>query len=334
MRKHSRLSMTRGMLDKSIEFIERHAHPEEHLYVSFYGGEALLQLDEIRYAVERLTGKFGERVSFDISTNGLLLNEKNIGILLGYPNVDISVSIDGCREIHDANRKDACGKGTFDRIIRNMESFKDRNGKEYRKRTRILVTLASYSDAEKIDRDFERLRRLTGEKPILVSKIYPDFSHGASDEPYADKMRFLSKAMEYRRDGITNIHTCILDDFIKKHAIKNMCNTDAAPQAVKLHSCLDCMYCTFINAEGKLYPCEKFGTAHSIGNIGTGFDYGAMRRLVSAYAVRRTAICKSCNAFRYCHRCLADSKLSYMQQTEICKEIKENIRLGKLLNII
>ncbi|MFH1830240.1 MAG: radical SAM protein [Pseudomonadota bacterium] len=94
--------------------------------VQFFGGEPLIEwpsfvkmVEYIRFCEE--AEKFGgEKVDIHVNTNGTLLTDEILSFLKKN-NVYLSVSLDGPQKEHDLYRKDLAGKGTYQKIIHNMQ---------------------------------------------------------------------------------------------------------------------------------------------------------------------------------------------------------------------
>ena len=93
---------------------------------AWQGGEpTLMGVDFFKQAVElqKRYGTVGQQVSNTLQTNGVLLNDEwcrffaDNKFLLG-------ISIDGPKEFHDRYRLDHSGAGTFDRVMRGIETCK------------------------------------------------------------------------------------------------------------------------------------------------------------------------------------------------------------------
>lgn len=98
------------LFSKNIRRNEVH-NPE----IIFYGGEPLLNLDLIEFALD-YASKVLPNCRFVLNTNGTFVNEKAIQIMKKY-NIEVGLSIDGTKAIHDSCRVDKGGKGTFDRAM-------------------------------------------------------------------------------------------------------------------------------------------------------------------------------------------------------------------------
>ena len=326
MRTHSASFMDGATLEAALEFILNHADPEEALNVSFFGGEALLRLETIVRAIEYLQLKFGDRVTFDISTNGTTLDAATITRICGLRNVNISVSLDGCREIHDRNRINAAGKGSYDTVIENLRIFRNSYPEEYDKRVRLLITAESLEDIRTMNLNFRELKKFIGHRPLFISHVYTNFSQGKLyQESAEEKKAFLEEAYARKTAGTEDLYTIVLDDLLKKTR-RNFAVGDN--KLIPLHTCLDDMYSIHIDVDGKLFPCEKFAAEPSIGNVFDGLDHQAMSRMSIEYAFRRTLICGQCEEIEYCTRCLADTKMKINEQRQMCSSYRDNIRLA------
>jgi len=107
---------------------EKRIQEDSTFTVTWYGGEPMLAKD----VIARLTRKITEvcksknaKYHAGMITNGHLLNMKNIVFLIKNKVSFIQVTIDGPREIHDKRRPLKSGRGTFDRIMKNISYITD-----------------------------------------------------------------------------------------------------------------------------------------------------------------------------------------------------------------
>jgi len=85
-------------------------------FILLAGGEPMLRRDIIEAAGER------RNILFPIFTNGTFIDEKYLALFDRCRNLIPIMSIEGNREETDARR----GKGVYDRLITNMDAFKNR----------------------------------------------------------------------------------------------------------------------------------------------------------------------------------------------------------------
>ncbi|MGA7241771.1 MAG: anaerobic sulfatase maturase [Terracidiphilus sp.] len=134
--------MSEATLEAYIrQLLESHRTPQ--VTVAWQGGEpTLMKLEFFRHSVE-LVEKYrrsDQTVQHTFQTNGILLDDdwcaffKERHFLVG-------ISVDGPREIHDANRVDRGGQGTFDRVMRGWRKLR-----EHRVDFNILCTVNSANE--------------------------------------------------------------------------------------------------------------------------------------------------------------------------------------------
>jgi len=117
-------AMTDAVLEAYIRnYIE--AHDADTVNFAWQGGEpTLLGVDFFERAVElerRYAGR--KRITNALQTNATLLDDR-WGEFLRRNEFLVGVSIDGPRELHDFYRVDKGSAGTFDRVMRGLETLK------------------------------------------------------------------------------------------------------------------------------------------------------------------------------------------------------------------
>lgn len=105
---------------KSVDFLFDNSK-DKKIAMAFFGGEPLLNFglikDIVSYAKKK-EEETGKSINFAITTNGTLLTDEITDFLIENK-FTITISIDGCKELHDVNRFYANGKGTYDTVIKN-----------------------------------------------------------------------------------------------------------------------------------------------------------------------------------------------------------------------
>jgi uncharacterized protein len=98
------------------------------LNIDFYGGEPLLSLRLIKYISSRIKSAAKDRgviFTFTLVTNGTLLTRKMAEELAPLGLKGMKITLDGMKSNHDSYRPYKSGKGSFDRIIRNIKDTCD-----------------------------------------------------------------------------------------------------------------------------------------------------------------------------------------------------------------
>jgi uncharacterized protein len=122
----SRFRMADDLLEAYLlQLIEAHSTAPE-VVIAWQGGEpTLMGLDFFRRAIELAESylKPGQRARYTIQTNGTLLDDEWAAFFKEH-DVLVGISIDGPREMHDAYRVNKGGKGSFDQVMRGLESLR------------------------------------------------------------------------------------------------------------------------------------------------------------------------------------------------------------------
>jgi uncharacterized protein len=111
-----------------IDAVFAQLEPGGHVTFAFQGGEPTLAK---RAFFERFTRMVAERrpsgskVYFTIQTNGLLLDEAWVSLFNEY-NFLVGLSLDGTKDIHNLQRVDAQGDGTWNAAIKSLRMLQKR----------------------------------------------------------------------------------------------------------------------------------------------------------------------------------------------------------------
>ena len=110
--------ITREAVDAFFKHIETHHRDKPaRPFITLFGGEPLVNSPAQREIISYIVGRAME-LGYELAavTNGFDLIDY-VDVLKGAKIREIQVTVDGPREVHDARRATANGKGTFDRII-------------------------------------------------------------------------------------------------------------------------------------------------------------------------------------------------------------------------
>jgi uncharacterized protein len=135
--------MSEATLEAYIrQLLESHRTPE--VTVAWQGGEpTLMGVEFFRRSLD-LVEKYrkpGQKVEHTFQTNGIALDDEWCEFLKAN-NVLVGLSVDGPRDVHDANRVTRGGKGTFDLVMKGWQALK-RHGVDFN----ILCTVNAANQA-------------------------------------------------------------------------------------------------------------------------------------------------------------------------------------------
>ncbi|MFD5626271.1 FxsB family cyclophane-forming radical SAM/SPASM peptide maturase [Streptomyces sp. NPDC127072] len=118
-------AMGPGTLRRTAHRIAEHAasHGLPLVRIVLHGGEPLLAgpegISRLAGEVRRIVQEAGAEAEFTVQTNGTLLDTRMLETLAEH-RVRIGVSLDGDREAHDAHRRTAAGRGSYDQILAGL----------------------------------------------------------------------------------------------------------------------------------------------------------------------------------------------------------------------
>lgn len=173
---NSNFRMTDEVLENYIrQLIE--FHRTKKVVIAWQGGEpTLMGIDFYRKAIayQEKYKKPGMTFENTMQTNGTLLNDEWCEFFKEN-NFLVGISIDGPRELHDANRVDKRGGSTFDKVMRGVKLLQ-KHGVEYN----VLTTV----------------NRVNGDYPLEVYRFL-------RDEAGATWMQFIPVVERLNEGGIT-----------------------------------------------------------------------------------------------------------------------------------
>lgn len=109
----------------AIDFIFTQNNWAEKVNIIFIGGEPLLEFPLIKKIVLYINQKarqFDVKLSYDITTNGMLLNEEILAFFKKHK-IKFLLSLDGLPSCHDTHRKTLAGKGSFWKTAKKNSAF-------------------------------------------------------------------------------------------------------------------------------------------------------------------------------------------------------------------
>jgi uncharacterized protein len=334
-RSHSNAVMNIHVAKQSIDFLVAHSQDSNLLNIGFYGGEPLLQFDLIQqcieYAIKRTEGK---KLLFHITTNGTLLDEKIAKYLSEY-DINILISLDGPKEIHDMNRRfTVSGLGTFDLIMKNIETIKDKFPSLFKK-LRFNTVINPEMDFKCVndfflDQDLFRGCTITAS---AKSRIYNKKGfHYASDFIARNEYELFKQYLFAlgKIDQNNAIQISSLSELKQFH--NNLKAMDSLPKKGQ-HSgpCIPGVNRLFINTRGDFFPCEKVNEdskVMNIGNIDQGININTARQILNIGKLN-SELCKNCWAVRHCTLCAIsvddENKLSASKKAFHCNDARKKL---------
>ena len=321
-RTHGAKYMESKDIDSIFEFIEV-LSPNRNIRISFYGGEPLLNYTIIQYAVDLGYMKWGDKVTFSISTNGVLLTPIVIDWIIA-KNVELAISIDGTEEFHDKHRIDKRENGSFPKIKTALLYLKT-NYPEYYYGITIMMTLPSFRSIGKIAEAWHNEPLLKELSPSMINALAPNFSSGVEKIEYEDILSVYSSLLDsYHKHPEWNVLRVLFNQCIsywKKRPI-------VSPHgAVPMATCMPINTKLFVDSNLQIGVCEKISDKYRIGDVKTGIDWNRTNTIVKEYYNKRVERCRYCPSVRMCDMCLTAVEYTDEQWNVLCHNEQVYTRL-------
>lgn len=337
-RVHSSKRMSFDTAKQAVNFLLNHSIDCEKVNIGFYGGEPLLEFDLIKKIVLYAESVFiGKDLDFSLTSNGTLLTDEIIEFFIDH-NVNLMISIDGPKEIHDNSRvfaKD--GSGTFDTILHNLEDIHEKYP-NYIEKISINTVINPQNDYSCIDSLFINYNLFKDMN--LSSSIIDDTytseklslsSNFIENSNYQTFLAFLSKFNRIEKKYISPMAQQEVDRLDSK--IDNMYHNKSLPlKSAPSGPCIPGQLRLFINVDGNFYPCERVSETSNlmqIGNLIDGFNYDKAGSLLNIGSLTPNE-CRNCWAFQHCSLCGRhaddDNILSRELKLSYCNSVRNALK--------
>lgn len=133
-KKNTYMSVESAKKAVDIAVHEAQKQYDKTLIVYFIGGEPLMAFETMKSIVDYANGigeKNGLKVKFSTTINGTLITRENVELFIKN-DFEIKVSIDGPQFVHDLNRHDYVGNGSYNRIMERLpylREYEEKTGK-------------------------------------------------------------------------------------------------------------------------------------------------------------------------------------------------------------
>lgn len=304
---------------KAIDFLKEHSQNAENRHIGFYGGEPLLNFELIERAVEYAKKLFGEDMSFAITTNATLVNDK-IAEYFAKNNFNIIISLDGPQEMHDANRLMVNGTGSFEKTVMGAKKLFEafhKEGKSSKIGFNMVVSGPGYLEQyTKIQEFIEKSEWIPRDVMILTATV----DHGPSESDYflpqgKEDRWFMEEFYEplmkweevYKSNPDNTEKTLFTDGYMDKGMMiihKRLLTETPIQQYGMNGCCVPGQRRIYVTTKGEFLHCEKVGNIPCLGNVNEGFDKEKIKKLyVEDFIEEAKEYCKECWAVNLCTLC-------------------------------
>jgi uncharacterized protein len=308
-----------------VRYLLDNSGDRDHVSLIFFGGEPLLNMPAVRAATSEAISygqELGKTVHFSLTTNGTLL-DLEVARFLHANRVSVAVSMDGPGDIHDRNRPDENGRGSYGNIVSRLGPLLHDSPVPVAAR----VTLAP-EQWHRVEEVFDHLIGLgfheVGIAPVSpVSKsLLPTAEQDAALlEGFG---RLARRFVAHAGQGLVMSFSNILDLLGRIHLGQT-----------KAVSCGAGFAYMAVDAKGGFFPCHRLtGDADfCAGNLASGMDTDRIHSSLGSLNEGREESCSKCWARTLCaggchyENHLRENRLGLPRGTS-CKFIRSWLDLG------
>jgi uncharacterized protein len=316
----------------AIDFALAASGPMKSLSFSYFGGEPLLNFDVVEETTDYTLAKArqtGKKVSFNITTNATLLNERVRDFYATHPQVSALISIDGGAEINDRHRKFADGRGSHSEVVENITAFRE----DPRIGPRRFSVRGTYSA---VNHGFCRATAELVDLGLTEISVEPaiiqDEELEITEEHLPAIFEEYDRLASFYLDSIKNNRPFSFFHF--QHAIDHVANANPM-----FNPCGAGVGYFGVAADGTLYPCHRFvgDNDFAMGSVFDGVTNDELAELFGNVSINRKETCRTCWAKYHCgggcHRhCAEFNGGDILKPYDVeCELMKYRIELGAYL---
>lgn len=284
-------------------------------YISFYGGEPLLNMPMIEQTVAYIEQlEINRNFIFSMTTNAMLLHkymdyltEKKFQLLF---------SLDGDREGH-SYRVSFDGENSFDRVFGNIRALQQKYPEYFREHVNFNSVLHQRNSVESIHRF---IKREFGKAPAISelnnSGIRPDKTE-EFNRTYRNKAESLMESENYEQlsgemfmsepstyDLLLYLHQHsgnVFKDYTSLFADENKISYTPTGTCVPFGKKM------FVTVNGKIIQCERIDHRFALGEInsnGVNLDIKKVVARFNGYLDKLQQQCKACYRNKSCIQCI------------------------------
>jgi uncharacterized protein len=290
----------------------------QNVYISFYGGEPLLNMSFIQTIVDYVENKLhcpARRFTISMTTNAILLH-KYMDFLVKH-GFNTLISLDGNKD-NTSYRLDHKGHPAFDTIVKNIHLLREKYPDYFETKVNFNAVLHNRNSVESIYRFFkENYNKIPSLGELNNMGIRPEMQETFM-KTYRNEEESLHQAEHYEeieRDMFLNLGTSKsastyllqYSDFVYKNYNELLLGKAEMAQTIPTGSCIPFSKKIYVTVNGKIVPCERIGHQFALGELtetGVNMDFEAIAQKYNAYYAKLDKQCKACYNRKACVQCI------------------------------
>lgn len=320
-KRHNR-KMSFDMVRRIIDYLyplwtsKYNTSSQQTLYISFYGGEPLMNMPLIEKVVDYMEGlRIPHRtIRFSMTTNAILL-DRYMDFIVEH-DFSLLVSLDGNRR-NDSYRVDHSGNPSFDRVVCNIDLLKERHPDYFRRSVNFNSVFHNRSSVEDvysfIKERYDKIPSISdlnnvGIKPDKKDEFERMFQSSTQNLNMSGKKDEIKEALSLR-----NPEYRTLTLFLKQHSgfafedYTDLLFEKGEPTFIPTGTCLPFTRKLYLSVNGKILPCERIGQQFGLGEVTdteVRLDPALIANKCNERLARMEVTCKACYNKKACSQCM------------------------------
>ncbi len=287
------------------------------VFISFYGGEPLLNMDFIQEIVQYTQQIQNHHITFRymMTTNAVYL--KKFFPFLWKHDFILTVSLDGNEE-NDGHRKFSNGKPSFKVVFNNLKYIQKKYPEFFKENIQFNSVLHNLNNhLELFSFIYEEFGKITKFSTINPTGVKDEFRNEfvALSKPKSMKKttsyyKKMIKILDLDSEEIIRLNKLVThysgnvfnsynDLIINRKMIKHLPTATCLPFSKRI----------FMTVNNKIFPCERIGHQYALGEVtdlSVNIDCKQIAEKYNSYFDSLRRLCLKCYHNRYCTQCLFD----------------------------
>ena len=287
-----------------------------NIYISFYGGEPLMNFGFIKEIVEFINNMEikHNRFTFSMTTNGVLLNKYED--FLAENEFNLLISLDGNKK-NNSYRVFESGRESFDVVVKNVNELKERYPEYFKERVNfnsVLHNRNSVSEIHKFFREnYDKIPSIgelnnVGIREDKIEEFRKTYANIYESLFSSEDYTYIEKDMFINLPNIQNLSTFIFQYSDSKYeTYDDFFMDEDYGSYVPTGTCIPFSKKVFITAKGKILPCERVPHKYGLGYVKEAkveIDFESVAQRYNGYYDKLRSQCEKCYNRLHCMQCM------------------------------
>lgn len=315
---------------------------DRNTYISFYGGEPLLNFPFIRDIVEyvKQLKVLHNRFTFSMTTNAILI-EKYMDFLKKH-DFDLLISLDG-DEKNNSYRVFKDGTPAYHHILRNVMALKNQYPDYFKRKVNFNAVFHNKNSISDIHRyfknNFDKIPSIgelntTGIKASQREEFRKTYANINENLMQAENCSLFEKEMFMNLPNIQGVAMFIhqYSGFMYPSYNELVFSNEDQPR-IPTGTCSPFSKKVHITVNGKILPCERIGQQYSLGGAAgekVELDFEKVAAVYNNYYDKLKKHCLCCSNAEICLHCIFNLNLE--DESSACKAFTNETSFSKALS--